>query len=333
MHTAPLRANRPAPVSRALALVLLASVALGAVAADYASDYAGKRVLYVNSYHLGYPGSDPIAEGIAAVLDPLGISWRTLYMDTKRNPAEDFSRAAALRVRGEIAAMDPDVVIASDDNAAKYLIAPYYRDAGLPFVFCGVNWDAAVYGFPYRNVTGMVEVALVPEILAHLRRYAKGERIGFIAGEHLSERKNLEHYRARFGIRFERVYFAATFAQWQDAFLRLQDEVDMVTMTSHAGIGDWDQAAALAFVERHTRVPVGTEHEWEMPLALVGVLKDFREMGEWSARAALMILDGTPPTRIPIAANQRGRLMFNPRIAARLGIAELPPLAEIFAAQ
>jgi hypothetical protein len=293
---------------------------------------AGPTILYINSYHQGYPGSDPITEGIAGVLDPLGIRWQVHYMDTKRHPSEAFIRRAAEQTRALIEEVEPRVVIASDDNASKYLIMPYYRDAALPFVFCGVNWDASVYGFPYRNVTGMVEVALVPEILAHLRRHARGGRLGFIGGDRLSERKNHQHYVKRFRLAFEQVYFAATFADWQEAFRRLQDEVDMILMTSHAGIPDWDDAAARAFVEATTRVPVGTEHAWEMPFALVGVLKDFREMGEWSARAALKILDGTPPTRIPITANQRGRLMFNPRIATKLGIEALPPMAELWTA-
>ena len=317
----------PAIANALVVLLVLLAVALPAPAADY----AGKKVFYVNSYHLGYPGSDPITDGIRSVLDPLGVALQVLYMDTKRNPSEEYIRAAADDARDKIEAFQPDVIIASDDNASKYLIMPYYRDADVPVVFCGVNWDASVYGYPYRNATGMVEVALVPEILAHLKRYAKGSRIGFIAGDRPSEHKNFQHYKQRFGIRFDQVYFSATFAQWKEGFKRLQGEVDMVLMTSHAGIRDWDERKAVSFVERHTRVPVGTEHEWEMPLALVGVLKDFRAMGEWSARAALKILDGTPPTWIPITANQRGRLVFNPRIAALLDIKRLPPLAERFA--
>ncbi|MGB5834913.1 MAG: hypothetical protein WBG92_23410 [Thiohalocapsa sp.] len=312
---------------QALLVLLLATVDL---LPTLAADDQDRHILYVNSYHQGYQGSDPITEGVASILDPIGMSWSVIYMDTKRNPSEAFKQAAAWRVKQEIAALQPAVVITSDDNASKYVIAEYYRDAELPFVFCGVNWDASVYGFPYSNVTGMVEVALVPEILAHLKRYAKGERIGFIAGDRLSERKNHHYYISRFGIQFEKTYFVETFAEWKEAFARLQDEVDMVLMTSHAGIPDWEDEEARRFVEERTKIPAGTEHDWEMPYALVGVLKDFREMGEWSARAALEILDGTPPTQIPITANQRGRLMFNARLAARLGIEELPPMAEIY---
>ncbi|MEZ5583256.1 MAG: ABC transporter substrate binding protein [Candidatus Competibacteraceae bacterium] len=250
-------------------------------------------------------------------------------MDTKRNTSEEFSKQAALQAKATIEEFQPDVVIASDDNAAKYLIMPYYRDADLPFVFCGVNWDASVYGFPYKNVTGMIEVALVSEILRHLNNYAKGKKIGFIAADTLSERKNLDYYVKRFNIDFEKVYLATTFAEWKQGFLNLQHEVDMIMMTSHVGIPDWDDQAAQAFVEENTRIPVGVEHLWEMPLALIGVAKDFEEMGVWSAYAALKILDGVPPDRIPIAANKNGHLLFNPRIARKLGIDTVPPLAEI----
>jgi ABC-type uncharacterized transport system substrate-binding protein len=294
-----------------------------------ASTCTDRKVLYINSYHKGYEGSDPIAYGVRTVLDANHVQHRTIYMDTKRNPAEDFNHAAALQAKAVIDAYKPCVVIASDDNASKYLIMPYYKDADLPFIFCGVNWDASVYGFPYKNVTGMIEVALVPEILRHLKRYAKGEKLGFIGGDRLSERKNLHYYIKRFNLEFSKIVFATTFNEWKQGFRELQDEADMVMMVSHAGISDWDDAEAKVFVEEVTKVPVGTEHYWEMPLALVGVTKDFEEMGVWAAHAALKVLDGTPPSRIPITANKRGQLFFNPRIAAKLGIHDTPPLATL----
>lgn len=291
--------------------------------------YEGKRILYVNSYHLGYAGSDPITQGIESVLNDTGVELLTVYMDSKRNPSERFIKNAALKAKEVIETFQPDVVIASDDSASKYLIEPYYKDAVLPFVFCGVNWDASVYGFPYANVTGMIEVALVQEILRQLKKYARGTRVGFIAGDRLSEHKNLKYYIERFHIRFDKIYFATTFDEWKRYFLNLQGEVDMIMMTSHAGIQGWDDDQAQAFVYEHSKIPVGTEHRWEMPLALIGVVKDFREMGDWAARAALKILDGVPPSNIPITANQNGQLLFNMRIARRLGIDSAPPMATV----
>ncbi|MCP4577870.1 MAG: hypothetical protein GY846_16475 [Deltaproteobacteria bacterium] len=60
-----------------------------------------------------------------------------------------------------------------------------------------------------------------------------------------------------------------------------------------------------------------------MLYALLGYLKVPEEQGNWSARTALKILDGTAPSDIPIVKNTQGALVVNARIAAKTGI-ELP---------
>jgi len=61
--------------------------------------YDGKKVLYVNSYHKGYPWSDGIEKGIHNILADTAIELKTIYMDTKRNPEEEFIKQAALGVK------------------------------------------------------------------------------------------------------------------------------------------------------------------------------------------------------------------------------------------
>ena len=103
----------------------------------------------------------------------------------------------------------------------------------------------------------------------------------------------------------------------------------MAMMTSHVGIVDWNDREARDFAENHVKIPIGTEHRWSIPFALVGVAKDFEEMGTWSAYAALKNLDGVSPSKIPITANKKGQLLFNVRMAEKLGIDTVPPLAEL----
>lgn len=124
-----------------------------------------KKILYVDSYHAAYPWSAGITEGIKNVIDEHDdIELKIIQMDTKRHSDDEFKKTAAQKVKDLIESLQPDVVIASDDNASKYLIVPYYKGSKLPFVFCGVNGDAEVYGFPYRNITGIVEVKLINQI-------------------------------------------------------------------------------------------------------------------------------------------------------------------------
>ena len=129
---------------------------------SFSRSYEGKKVLFIDSYHQGYAWSDGVTKGVQIKMKDTGVQLKVLRMDTKRNSSDDFKKEAAKKAVSVIKEFEPDVVIAADDNASKFLIKPYYKDAELPFVFCGVNWDAKVYGYPYKNVTGMVEVAPIP---------------------------------------------------------------------------------------------------------------------------------------------------------------------------
>jgi ABC-type uncharacterized transport system substrate-binding protein len=289
----------------------------------------GKRVLHVDSYHRGNEWNDRIADAVIATLAGTGAQVRVFHMDTKRNPSEVAKQAAALRAKAVIEEFRPDVVTASDDDASKYLIAPFYKDAALPFVFCGLNWDASVYGFPFTNVTGMVEVSPIPQIIELMRRHARGDRLGYLTEDTETKRKELQYHEKMFGIRYHQSYFVSSFDAWKEAFRRAQDEVDMLVILGVAAVEGFDDGAAAAFAEAETRIPSGTDFGWLMHVALLGVGKLPEEQGQWAARAAVKILEGVPPSRIPLAYNTEGRLYVNRNIAARLGIRDFPPLAQL----
>ncbi len=62
-------------------------------------------------------------------------------MDTKRNTSEKFKKNAAIRAKTAIENFKPDLIIATDDNASKYLITPYFVDSKTPVVFARLNWN------------------------------------------------------------------------------------------------------------------------------------------------------------------------------------------------
>lgn len=291
---------------------------------EIAEKYAGKKIVYVDSYHAGYEWSDGVTAGIEKVLEGSGAELRIIRMDTKNNTSEDFKKAAAIKARDEINAFAPDVLIASDDNAFKYLIQEYYKDAALPVVFCGLNWDASVYGAPYTNTTGMVEVSLTTQIIGHLEPFAKGPRLGYLSADTETERKNLTYYEKLFGLKFEKTYFVKDMAAWKSAFKKLQTETDLIIFENNAGIADWSDAEAGDFAKANIKVPVGTTNPWTMKESVFGITKIPNEQGEWSAAAALQILDGTPARDIPLVKNERGTLIINLQLAEKLNIV-FPP--------
>jgi len=291
-----------------------------------------KRVFYVNSYHKGYGWSDDIERGLFKSLgiqeQPDGtfaaaqgdLEFRLYRMDAKRNSAETSQLQAARSARAVIEEWHPDLLLASDDSAAKYLIEPYYKHSPLPVVFCGLNWDAGMYGFPTANVTGLVEVTPVLETIELLRPYARGERLGYIGADVLSERKELRHMQEVLHLSFADGELARTFAQWQAAYTRLQDTVDLLVWLSPAGIQGWDDEQADRFILEHTRIPSGGLGENSVRYALAGKVKIAEEQGWWLGNTALRILDGTSPAAIPVATNQQAKLFLNMALAKRLGV-------------
>ncbi|MDY6987921.1 MAG: ABC transporter substrate binding protein [Thermodesulfobacteriota bacterium] len=300
-------------------LFLLPVALLSLCAFAFASAYGGKKILYVNSYHEGYAWSDEITAGIQSVLKGTDIHLKILDMDTKRNTSEEFKNEAGSAAKRTIDAFNPDIVITSDDNAFKYVIMPYYRDAGLPVVFCGLNWDASIYGAPYKNTTGMIEVALIPQLLEQLRQYTRGDRVGYLAADVLTARKEGEYYRKLFKLAIQEVY-VKTFDEWKAAFVDIQKDIDMLIVGNNAGINDWDDKGAAVFAQKNTKIPTGVIYNWLMPYSLLGFTKVEKEQGEWAARAALRILDGTSPSDIPVVRNKEGNLILNLAIADRLGV-------------
>ncbi len=283
------------------------------------ASYSGKKVLFVDSYHQGYAWSDGVTNGVKSVIEGKNITLKIVRMDTKRHPSEDFKKEAALKVKAVIEKFKPDVVIASDDNASKYLIEPYFKGSDLPFVFCGVNWDASGYGFPTKNITGMIEVTPVPQLLAQLKPYAKGNRVGFIGPDILTSRKEVENYKKVFGMTVKE-YFAKDFNDWEKGFKELQNSVDILLVDSDGGLYSDKSSEMKAFVEANTKVPTGASYDFMAPYVLLDFAKIAEEQGSWAAHAALKILDGTSPAGIPVAKNKEGKLYINARIAKTLGV-------------
>ncbi len=278
------------------------------------------RILHVDSYHEEFPWSMSITNGITSVLaERKDVELKIFRMDTKRNRAEDYKKAVALKAKELIETWKPDVVIASDDNASKYLVAPYYKGKELPFVFCGLNWDAGAYGFPAENITGMVEVALIPDMLETLKRYARGERIGFIGYESTTARKEARAYGKRFKLEMTERY-AKSFKEWKKYYRSLQEEVDLLLMHNAAGMNDWNQEEAEALVLRSAIIPSGSISLLSRRLALVSYIKIGEEQGEYAARAALKILEGESPGEMPIVRNKKAKIYLNMKLAKKMGL-------------
>ncbi len=303
---------------------MLAAVVLSMIVTlpSQAAGIEGKKILYVDSYHEGYVWSDGIAAGIKQALEGTGVDLKIVHMDTKRHSDEASIKQAVADVRQAIESFQPDVVIASDDNASKFVIEPYYKNTALPVVFCGVNWDASVYGFPTSNVTGMVEVDGVKELVDLLGQFAKGSRVAMITDDTETSHANDKNYREKLGIPLKSV-FVKSMDEWKQAYTALQESADILVVQNVSGIPDFDPQAAESHALGTAKIPSGAVQGDMMPYAMVGYLKVPAEQGAWSAKAALEIMKGKSPKDIPVAQNKEGEIVVNLKLANAANV-EIP---------
>ncbi|MBT8127698.1 MAG: hypothetical protein KJP15_09450 [Gammaproteobacteria bacterium] len=270
------------------------------------------QCVYISSYHKGYAWSDGVERGLLKTLD--GKCEITIFnMNTKYFKDEKSIKNAALEAKQLIDQTQPDVVIASDDNASKYLIVPYYKDATIPFVFCGVNWTVEQYGYPFSNVTGMIEVAAVEQMFDKAAAIiGQITRAYYIGADTLTEKKNLRRFQSAAAAKNIKIdsRLVSTMKQWIGAYEDAQ-QADLIIMGSYAGIGDWDEAAVLTAIKPITKTLSTTNHGWMMPFTMFGMTKIPEEQGEWAGKLAIEILRGTKPSAIPIIPNRKFNLIVN----------------------
>ena len=279
------------------------------------------KVFYVNSYHQGYPPSDEVFQAIKNVFDSAqDIHLETYFLDSKLNPSpEKIQQNVALALE-QIQKFKPDLIIASDDDAVKYLVVPYLKGTKTPVVFCGVNWSANQYGLPAPNVTGMLEVLPLRENLQQIKKINPEARKMLILSENsTSEQNNRVLLDTLFrSAGFEPEYeLVNEFADWKSAFVDANETFDLIYLPTNGSIKNWNKDEAIETVRQNIRIPVFTCDDFMMPYCIFGMTKVASEQGEWAAKTALEILYGKNITEIPLAINKRSKTFFNSELAVR----------------
>jgi len=296
--------------------LIMSIIALFAVSDSWAS-----KCLYVSSYHQGYEWNDGIEKGLTETLKD-ACELKKFYFDTKRNTKKEWAEWKAREAVKLIKEYKPDVVIAADDNASRYLIVPYYMNGKIPFVFCGLNWSMKEYGFPYKNVTGMLEVAPVKALIKQLKLFKPRMRRGvFLSSDVITEHKDYKHYKKyfeKYGISLDARY-VKTMRAWTKEYRKAQS-YDFVFLGNNAGINDWYKPEASRVVRQYTKKPSVTSYKWMLPYVVMGFTKLPEEQGQWAAKVALAILGGMEPSQIPVVNNRRWDMWINPSIIEKINL-------------
>lgn len=292
------------------------------------------RVLVIHSYHDGYDWVQGINQGLASSFKS-GVAYRVIYMDTKRRPDEAWKRKAAVKAKRVIDEYNPKVVIAVDDNAQKYVARSYAGKSPIQFVFCGVNADPEVYGYPSSNVTGILERAYPIQVLAMLKKIKPQiSNVVWVSDDSQTVHVMLPRVRQKaettaFPLRITGYALPSTFAEWKKT-IRHYDKMAEVhafliplyhTVKNGPGEKSVLPSAVMNWTIHHTGKPI--VGFWPFSTddgALCAVAVDPLEHGKVAALMAKQILSGKSAADIPIVVNQNGFVILNLKSASHLNI-------------
>ena len=241
------------------------------------------KIIYVNSYHKGYPPSDSTEQAIREKIAQNGDSLIVLNMDCKRNADKEYSRTRGLQIWERIKKEKPDGIVVSDDDAVKHVVVPFMMETTIPTTFCGVNWDCKQYGLPHGNITGIIETLPLRQLLSDmLLIIGDKRRIAILSENSLSEQNNTQMLDTLYkSLGFTPSYYLVdNFSEWKEALKIINDSADIVYMPTNGAIKGWNTEYASSCVKDILQIPSITCDEYMMPYCTVGYIKNPKEQGE-----------------------------------------------------
>lgn len=300
-----------------------------------------KKVLVLHSYHADYVWLEDVNKGILSGLaeerfsPEKNIIIEYFYMDTKRKTSEKWKREISQQAMEKINSWQPDVVIATDDNAQKYVVAEM-RDAGVNFVFLGVNADPMAYNFinspedPGGTITGSIERARFEQSVRLLKRLAPDvKRIAVVCDDGPTGKSVVNRIlRTAENLDIEIVSSRriGRFSEWKNYVRSVQDYADALlvvvyhTLKDEKGNGvSGDEV--LNWTINNSKLPDIGFWSWAVEGGLLcsEAISGYQQ-GFYAATVASYVLMGQKPGDFPVDKPQRGEACINLARAEMLGM-------------
>jgi len=288
---------------------------------------APKKVMLVFSYHPEYEWVVEETQGVMDALAGKDIVYEKFYMNTKQNTNEEWMTDISAKAISKIDEFQPDVLMVFDDNACKY-VGEHYNGTDQNVVFCGMNGDPSDYSFPSDNITGVVERELWHESYDLITQLKPGVENAVILMDSSSTSAMTKKRIASSPLMEDLlgVYRIATFDNWKETVLNLQDSVDAVGLFVYFAIKDnvGNQVPAekiLSWTLENSSLPEFAILDFTVINgALCGVIETGHTQGKLAAEIVAQILDGKSPAGIPVVTPHKGEKLINRKRADQLGI-------------
>lgn len=319
-------------------MLFILTLTLG-LAAGSGQAWAVDNILVVHSYNPDLSWTSDIHRGITEILAQSNrvYSLSTEYLDAKRYPQQDLLDMQSELIATHVRKSSFNAVIVSDDAAFNFILQKREElFQGIPIIFCGVNNFQPEMLHGADGITGVSEILSVQETLdAAMALHPKARELVIIGGALSStDRSN----RSRF-LRLMPAYSQRLrFHFWQDMptstlldrVAGLGPETIVFLNNVIAGLDGrmLDFGPSVALIRARTESPIYGLWDFFLGHGIVGgKLVNGVEQGRIAARMALRVLDGEPPSSLPVVKDVANRFFFDHRELDRLGLDKdlLPP--------
>jgi ABC-type uncharacterized transport system substrate-binding protein len=273
---------------------------------------------------------------------PYSIRWH--YMDTKRHPSENFKQKAGVTAIALIKKWNPDILIAIDDNAQKYVATHFLNNPSMNIVFTGVNATTKEYGFDSaKNVTGILERIPFTEFKEVFLQLLPKERRRIV---HISDNSTSSYYIHKElmdvdwkPLQLVKSYRCDTFDQWKNAIKSAELIGDIVLFTHYHTIKERitdstiiTPSKIIQWTEQRLNLPgIGCWGFFVEDGGMMAVAVSPYEQGEEAAKMAVDIIErGTKTTAIPVKVSVQYVVYIREK-SVRARKMDLPRMLEAFA--
>lgn len=291
-----------------------------------------KKVLVVFSYEKDFPWDVEIREGIESIFKE-GVAVTYFYMDTKVNLAAGEQKAAEAYALYQ--KLQPDGVIVADDNAQSMFVVPYLKDkVRTPVMFCGVNADPEIYGYPASNVSGILERFHLEETIAFSRQFVPEiKTFAFLIKDSPVAKliqTQLNQDGPKLSARLVAFAQVGTETQALQAVAELRGRADLLLIESLQGVLSSNgqpvkEQELVAKVVRKFAGPTAATNAYTVKYgALSAVIKTGQEQGSKAAQMLGQAMQGVPIAELQVTRNYRGKRLVNVTTMQKLEITPDP---------
>lgn len=293
------------------------------------------KIFVVHSYDNSYIWCKHINEGISESLKQLNVEYKYFYMDAKNNPTTQNLRATAAEAFKLIQEYKPNIIIAADDPVQEYLVSPYLNKTKYNVIFCGVNANPSIYGFPSENVSGVRERWHYREAFKLLKQIVpEAKTAAFIVEDSESGRfvldDMLEDFKdsGPFALTLIGVKKVRTLQEFKAEVLKYNKKADALALGLYQSLFDAETGKMASPAETTawihsvvTKPTIGFADVAAEQGMLCGILESAHEQGYLAGAMAQEVLaQKIKPGALPMRRNKNGVVLVNLRTAERIGV-------------